>query len=94
MSDQIEIAVRFTIPADEELKLPHYTDTLFIPADEYDATDIEALKVERYNNWKNAVLNPLAPEVVEAPNNQQLLDTVAGLREQIDALQTQISSME
>ena len=59
--DQIFIQHRFTIKRAGEST---YSDALVLPKEEYEAlseSEIEAIKEERYTNWKNFIANPPQP---------------------------------
>lgn len=63
MNDQIIIQRRFTIERDGLA----FSDAIVLPEDEYNALtpeQIEAIKEERFQNWKTIVTTP-SEEVVE-----------------------------
>lgn len=93
MPDTIEVAVRFTIDATKEL--PSYSDTLFIPIDEYQGLNekaIEALKQARYNNWVQAVMAPPVPEPIQTKDDV-LQQAQASLQQAKDAMNQAIDAL-
>lgn len=72
-----------------------FRDALTVPYDQWGSlteADLETMKQERYQNWLDAISNPVPPAPVDAPDNQSqtqtLADQLAVLAQQAQTLAT------
>lgn len=88
----IQVAVQFRYP--ETDKLPSFSDTLFVPIEEYNELtpdDIAEREQERYDAWAEPILNPPEPEPVVPPEPATVL---AQARDALDAATAALEAAE
>jgi hypothetical protein len=79
MPDRIRIGVEFEFAADDVEGLPAFRDTLWFDSiAEYQSVqhELDELKQERYDNWKQVVKNPPVVEPVVVDRLQAAYDAL------------------